>query len=1188
MKPPRGAFAFLFPFALAQALVAEEAVFDPSTQNQLGLFDWSENDNWSSSEYPNNAGGKKFDVRILSGTAQLSEDVTVQSLVLAGAVEGGNQLTVENDVTITGNLGGRLSGGGSLNIGATLHAQSVLNLRGGWTVSADAVDVSRGLRFRDRSRLFVFDTLTIRDNSDLTGANDDLVTTQGLSATGKGSTTLGVPVLVDGSFAISPEGGVRQIVSDGNLTAKNTIFTVPLDAELQVRRASSFIGSTTFSVARDEDPEASENDRIEFQSGNHVFAGPVNLHGGGNVIFDHNAQVDGGEFNATEGFFVLITGSAGVGNQSSNKGSFRWRGGSIRDKGFTNLSDGVMMVEGVTRVAPNIDRATLSNQGVLILTKTLNVKNEQGLLLNEETVSLSGSIVAFDGGAIRNAQTGVVRLSEGNGGITIRPPTEAAEDEFFFHNQGQIVADTGTLSINGDRKRFQGGTLRADHGGRIFIQGDSQFDSPTFSLGEDSSVFLNSGTMTFSGETAIEGTPNRQVIHRLGTVHVAPGTQAIIRNSASWVSEVHNSAKPQFDLEGPLNLHGAFQLTAALSGPLLFQSGTSVLQDFLLAADAKITNKSASTLQVVNDLLFEGHFANGLLVNEGQLVVPFRSDVRFLNPNNGGVLRNAPNATMFLHGDVHGKGTIGNQGTLQVAGATIEAELQDLNGRLRLANEWHVKGVSDLRGTAGEILGGTTGAFSGPARLQDVRWSGNGNARFTGPVRLAGLLSSSSGGGSLVFADSRDLQSSIDDGPSVLSPTTLQFTSSFPLVLESGALGGGELTNRGNVILKGGQLGIESSRFTNEGNLQVGNHFDDRAFIDAEFGNAEGGVLSVSHGARSFFSESSNLQNRGQIIVGPGALLHLVDSSFGPDRSKREIATGKWTIRGILELPVEFRRIGPQAIMEFEGSSIAVEEVAGRLHVARATMATPKLTIEPTGVVKLTECRLSVAEALVLQGRLELTSNEILAPPVIAKSVRIEGAHLDVQNIAIGPGLARNVISSQSPIEGEFASVTLPPNSEIRYLDDGVWLVPIRTNRYSDWKKRHFTEEEQNDSSVSGQLRDPDKDGIPNLREFLHGTDPRKRDHGAAAPSVKMQKPQFPQTEWGISLEVPVNPASLPFVEITVAEFADGAWVAVPASRITFRNATRSNGQPTIKASIDVPNPAETGLFQLEFSLRGN
>lgn len=44
------------------------------------------------------------------------------------------------------------------------------------------------------------------------------------------------------------------------------------------------------------------------------------------------------------------------------------------------------------------------------------------------------------------------------------------------------------------------------------------------------------------------------------------------------------------------------------------------------------------------------------------------------------------------------------------------------------------------------------------------------------------------------------------------------------------------------------------------------------------------------------------------------------------------------------------------------------------------------------------------------------------------------------------------------------------------------------------WTGNHFTEAQQLDALISGPLADPDKDGIPNLMEFLFGTNPWVKD----------------------------------------------------------------------------------------------
>lgn len=53
------------------------------------------------------------------------------------------------------------------------------------------------------------------------------------------------------------------------------------------------------------------------------------------------------------------------------------------------------------------------------------------------------------------------------------------------------------------------------------------------------------------------------------------------------------------------------------------------------------------------------------------------------------------------------------------------------------------------------------------------------------------------------------------------------------------------------------------------------------------------------------------------------------------------------------------------------------------------------------------------------------------------------------------------------------------------------------------WRLSHFTDAERNEAAVIGDHRDPDADGLPNLVEFLTGSDPKAKQSGSAlAPQM--------------------------------------------------------------------------------------
>ena len=60
---------------------------------------------------------------------------------------------------------------------------------------------------------------------------------------------------------------------------------------------------------------------------------------------------------------------------------------------------------------------------------------------------------------------------------------------------------------------------------------------------------------------------------------------------------------------------------------------------------------------------------------------------------------------------------------------------------------------------------------------------------------------------------------------------------------------------------------------------------------------------------------------------------------------------------------------------------------------------------------------------------------------------------------------------------------------------------PGRT--YEDWAEAHFTADELADPVISGEIADPDGDGLTNWQEFLAGTDPQDANSVLQITSVR-------------------------------------------------------------------------------------
>ena len=90
------------------------------------------------------------------------------------------------------------------------------------------------------------------------------------------------------------------------------------------------------------------------------------------------------------------------------------------------------------------------------------------------------------------------------------------------------------------------------------------------------------------------------------------------------------------------------------------------------------------------------------------------------------------------------------------------------------------------------------------------------------------------------------------------------------------------------------------------------------------------------------------------------------------------------------------------------------------------------------------------------------------------------------------------------------------------------FVIRVKTS-YEDFVETHFTEAEQADALISGELGDPDGDGLNNLLEHVFGTAPRESNGGVVAigpsPDSFLRFPWNPEAnfsyrlQWGKNLE---------------------------------------------------------------------
>lgn len=111
--------------------------------------------------------------------------------------------------------------------------------------------------------------------------------------------------------------------------------------------------------------------------------------------------------------------------------------------------------------------------------------------------------------------------------------------------------------------------------------------------------------------------------------------------------------------------------------------------------------------------------------------------------------------------------------------------------------------------------------------------------------------------------------------------------------------------------------------------------------------------------------------------------------------------------------------------------------------------------------------------------------------------------------------------------------------------------IPITVNLpLSQWRSVYFTAAEQADPAMSGDLADPDRDGLTNLAEYGLGTNPKTPDAGVVVAQLSggHLAMSFPRAKYAAEVAVTVEAASDPH----------GPWSSGPA--VTAEEVTGDDG----------------------------
>ena len=97
-------------------------------------------------------------------------------------------------------------------------------------------------------------------------------------------------------------------------------------------------------------------------------------------------------------------------------------------------------------------------------------------------------------------------------------------------------------------------------------------------------------------------------------------------------------------------------------------------------------------------------------------------------------------------------------------------------------------------------------------------------------------------------------------------------------------------------------------------------------------------------------------------------------------------------------------------------------------------------------------------------------------------------------NIFVTP-IADNLVEGD-----ETLTLTLQPSANYTLTTLSNATVVILDRPADDWRKTNFTSLELADATISGDLADPDHDGLPNLMEYTLGMNPKVADVNAFSP----------------------------------------------------------------------------------------
>ena len=626
---------------LALPLATSAAVLD-LTWNGVSTL-WSDGANWNPpGVYPKNTVTDQFNVTVSSSTVRLTENITVNSLLLTGttlSTAGGNfVLTSLNGATLNGTIthsdSGTLTVAGPISTGSNTAFSGIgTTLGGNTTLGANNLQ----LKFSGSS-LNNTGTININGSGNLDHFNT--------GATGLVNLSGGIIQIVgdvSGSVTSSLGDGLflnqGTLIKSGSSAGHTTSLTVPFtnsgavhvqSGVLRLSAGSSDLGAGTINIA--------SGATLDLNAGTYILNPSMSVTGNG--VLRLSGGINSGAVLRTNGDVTLdssvpLTVAGGRISGPNTTSTFSFPSGLALNGPLRNSNGPVTLLGPITVGAG----ASFSGVGFTLgsdlnlAANNLQIQVSGSTLNNAATISINGSgnLDHFNTGAtgLRNLPGGVVQIvGDVSGSVTSSNGGGEFSNEGTFRKSGSATNHISTVTVPFTNV----GTVDAQAGKLSF----SSFPTNSGMVKLSASEIVISGTSTFVAGSELSGSGT---ITTSGLVinggAVSPGNSAGILNVAGPLTFSNASGiNPHLNLE--LNgIGSAFydQLIITTNHTLALGAGVTDLNvslnfNPLLGTTFRILSAAAASGQIT------GTFHN--LPNGGTLdVVNFRGDTYTLQVNYG-------------------------------------------------------------------------------------------------------------------------------------------------------------------------------------------------------------------------------------------------------------------------------------------------------------------------------------------------------------------------------------------------------------------------------------------------------------------------------------------------------------------------------------------------------------------------